>query len=106
MEKKRNKHELSPEAREAKRQYMEEWRKKNPDYDKNWRKKNPEKQPEYDRRKWEKKAANMNKEISVTENVTTTNLVTCFYCGKQFEAKRVTARYCSDKCRIYDKRKK
>lgn len=103
MEKKRNKHKLSPEAREAKREYLRKWRAKNPGYDKRWRKENPEKQPEYDRRKWEKKAANMNKEISrtkeINETITTTNRVECFECGNVFQAQRHTARFCSGLCR-------
>lgn len=30
----------------------------------------------------------------------------CSVCGKVFEAKRADAKYCSDKCRKSDKRKK
>lgn len=26
---------------------------------------------------------------------------TCLYCGRKFEAKRKTKKYCSDKCRVY-----
>ena len=53
--------EMSKAAREAKRAYMREWRKNNRDktngYLKKWRQENPEKVKEYNRRHWEKKAA-------------------------------------------------
>ena len=30
----------------------------------------------------------------------------CSYCNKDFKPKRSTAKYCSSKCRVYDKRTK
>ena len=60
------------------------------------------------RRRWKEREAKIlasKAEVSVTGLSVTADSVTggsqkCQECGKGFEAKRSTARYCSDKCRV------
>lgn len=108
--------ELSEEAKAARSKYQRDWQKKNPDYNKNRlrkrRKERPELQKIYDARKWEKKARELdNKEnkVTVTQNKVSVTAEpgqkVCINCGSFYKPKRVTARYCSDKCRVNYNRK-
>jgi hypothetical protein len=109
------------------KEYHRQWRKKNKakvkEYNDNyrkhnrdeinkrkreWNKANPEKVREHQRRHKEKKSTGIVTPIvehkPITINQATTN-AKCQYCGKGFNAKRNTAKYCSPVCRVYHNRK-
>jgi hypothetical protein len=91
-------------------------------YQKEYQKRNPDKVRQYEINKWEKKAR-LQEAQHLTDTVTDTvtpitvtsknNIVTaekpgqktCISCKGLFVPKRKTARYCSDKCRVYYNRK-
>jgi hypothetical protein len=57
--------ELSPKAKQARREYKRKWREKNREhvrrYNREWKRKHPERVKEHARRYWEKKAAERQK---------------------------------------------
>jgi hypothetical protein len=52
--------DLSPEAKQTRREYKRRWREKNREhvreYNRNWKRQNPERVKEHARRYWERKA--------------------------------------------------
>ncbi len=103
---------------------QKEWRERNPEYYKKtqkerteylraYLKRNPEKRRQYEVNKWEKMAQESEvtvKGVSVTGNKVSVTRdpgqAICLYCGNFFKPKRVTAKYCSDKCRVNFNRNK
>ena len=84
---------LSEAARIAKNNYLKQWRKKNID-----------KAKQHEISYWERKAANITDNVTVTDIVTDNVTVTdksnkCIECGNSFQAKRSDTRYCSQACK-------
>lgn len=101
--------EMTEQGRAARNAYHRKYRKlrreKEKAYLKSWRKAHPEKIRDYNKKYWERVAEKANVTInnsSVTISVTSPVSVTtqCKFCGKEFKAKRSTAKFCSPTCRV------
>jgi len=107
------------QSEESKQEYIKAWRARNPEkvraYKDKWKKRNPDKMLAYKKKNREKmkELAELGRTLAEKKPVTAASVsVTkqpgmkiCINCGGFFEPKRVTARYCGDRCRVaYNRR--
>ncbi len=112
MEPKEYHRQWQRENKEKVKAYNAKYRKRNRDKinatKRKWCQENPEKVKQHSKRYKDKKRTGIVTPIvedkPIRINQATTN-ARCQYCGKEFNARRSTARYCSTKCRVYYNRK-
>lgn len=98
---------MDDDAKKARREYNRKWREANQDhireYKRNWNKRNKDKTKQHTDDYWKRKAQAIMNDGVMYENKADEIKPghVCQYCGKEFAAKRSTAKFCSTKCRVY-----
>ena len=98
---------MDDDAKKARREYSRKYREANRDKinakKREWASRNRDKTKQHTADYWKRKAQDIITEGATLENKAdhTQPGQVCQYCGKEFAARRSTAKFCSTKCRVY-----